>query len=360
MAGAKKVSMSEVAWAAGVSKMTVSRYLNNTGIVAETTREKLRRVITDLHYRPNAMARGLASNKTSILGLMVFDHLDMDSSFFLPIFFGVEHEARFSGYDLLLFTNPRGGRESRCLGMVDGLILLGSTLGNDPIENLEGWGIPYITIGRRKWRKVIPWCCAVNYVDGFRKVTEYLIDLGHRRIAFWGGSKGFSVDVEKHLGYLQALEGAGLVPGGGMDLYEEDIGQIRDCMDRYRPTAVIMEGGKVPLPLLLYAREKGLRIPGDLSLVYTRRDFIDVHTLYDLAGIHEMTLMTVPRQELGAEGFRLLKKLIDGETGVPRETLVEMEFIIGESSGPPPGGRRVAARKTGDGEVLCGKIKNQV
>ncbi|MDR0399986.1 MAG: substrate-binding domain-containing protein, partial [Treponema sp.] len=267
---------------------------------------------------------------------------------------------RLSGYDLLLFTNPRSGRESRCLGMVDGLILLGSALGNDPIEDMEGWGIPYVTIGRRNWRKIVPWCCAVNYVDGFREVTEYLLDQGHRRIAFWGGSRNFSVDVEKHRGYLQALEGAGLAPGEGMDLYEEDLGQIRDCLDRRRPTAVIMEGSKVPLPLLLCVREKGLRIPGDLSLVYTRGDFINVHALYDLAGIHEMTMITVPRRELGAAGFRMLKRLIGGESDVPRETLVNMEFIVGESSGPPPGGTRTPPRKTGDGEVLCEKNKDQV
>jgi DNA-binding LacI/PurR family transcriptional regulator len=123
-----------------------------------------------------------------------------------------------------------------------------------------------------------------------------------------------------------------------MNLYDEEIGQIRNCMDRYRPTAVIVEGTKVPLPLLLYAREAGFRIPRDLSLVYTRRDFIDVHTLYDLAGIHEMTMVTVPRRELGAADFRMLKKLIEGETAVTRETMVEMEFIIGESSGPPATG----------------------
>jgi DNA-binding LacI/PurR family transcriptional regulator len=121
-----------------------------------------------------------------------------------------------------------------------------------------------------------------------------------------------------------------------------------------------MEGAKVPLPLLLYVRERGLRIPGDLSLIYTRGDFIDVHTLYDLAGIHEMTMITVPRRELGVAGFGVLKKLIDGEGDIPRETLVEMEFIIGESSGPPPGGMRAAVRKTGGKEVLCEKIKNQV
>jgi LacI family transcriptional regulator len=358
MAGSGKISMGEVARVAGVSKMTVSRYLNNTGIVAKATREKLRQVINELHYRPNAMAQGLASNRTSILGLMIFEHMDMDFNFFQPIFFGVEHEARLSGYDLLLFTNPRSGRESRCLGMVDGLILLGSTMESDPIENLESLGIPYVTIGRRKWRKVIPWCCAVNYVEGFRETTEYLIDQGHRKIAFWGGSKGFSVDEEKHQGYLRAMEEAGLALHEDMNLYDEDIGQIRDCMDQYRPTAVIMEGAKVPLPLLLYARETGLHISRDLSLIYTRRDFIDAHTLYDLAGIHEMTMVTVPRRELGAAGFRTLKKLIEGETNIPRETLVEMEFIIGESSGPPVIGMP-AIRQAGSEEVLCKEIKSQ-
>jgi LacI family transcriptional regulator len=352
MPGSGKVSMGEVARVAGVSKMTVSRYLNNTGVVAEATREKLRRVISELHYRPNAMAQGLASNRTFIVGLMIFEHMDIDFNFFQPIFFGVEYEARLSGYDLLLFTNPRSGRENRCLGMVDGLMLLGSSMGSDPIANLESWGIPYMAIGRRNWHKVVPWCCAVNYIDGFRETTEYLIDQGHRRIAFWGGSKGFSVDQEKHLGYLRAMENAGLTPREGMNLYDEDIEQIRDCMDRYRPTAVIMEGTKVPLPLLLYARETGLRIPRDLSLIYTRRDFIDVHTLYDLAGIHEMTMVTVPRRELGAAGFRMLKKLIEGETDIPREMLVDMEFIIGESSGPSVDGKP-AVRKTGCGEVLC-------
>jgi DNA-binding LacI/PurR family transcriptional regulator len=335
MAQGRKANIGEVARAAGVSKMTVSRMLNNTGIVAASTRERVRRVIDELQYRPNPMARGLASNKTYILGLMIFDQ-ELDDNFFQLIFFGVEQAARLSGYDVLLFSNPgeTEDNENRCLGLVDGVICFGSVIHNEALENLESRGIPYVVIGRREWRSVKPRCCVVDYINGFCHAANYLLGLGHRNIAFWGGCKNFSVDREKHGGYLKAMENAGIPVSQGMDLYEEDIDQVRETLEKYRPTALIMEGTKIPLLLLLAVREMGIRIPEDLSLIYTRRDFIDIHSLYDLVGIHELTMVTVPRRDLGAAGFRLLKRIIEGEDNVPSEITVETEFVAGESCAP--------------------------
>ncbi|MDR1972868.1 MAG: LacI family transcriptional regulator [Treponema sp.] len=362
MAGGKKFNISEVAQAAGVSKMTVSRMLNNTGIVAAATREKVQRVIDRYHYQPNPIARGLASRRTFVLGLMIFEHMDMDYHFFQLIFFGVEQEARLLGYDMLLFSNPRkaGGRENRCLGLVDGVICFGTNIDNKAVEYLEDRGIPHVVIGRRLWLKANPRSCVVDYFNGFREAVNYLLKLGHRRIAFWGGCRDFSVDLEKHQGYRQALCEAGIPGEEGMDLYDEEAARIRNCIERYRPTALIMEGTRVPLPLLINAREMGLRIPEDLSVIYTRRDFIDIHSLYDLAGIHELTMISVPRRELGAAGFRLLNRIIEGEENVPGEVTIGMEFILGESCAPP-GKAPESGRKNGCGkEDTCEKIKNQI
>jgi LacI family transcriptional regulator len=350
----RKVNIAEVARIAGVSKMTVSRIMNNTGQVAAATRLRIQQLIDELHYQPSPFAKGLASQTSRILGLMIFDKLDF--GFFEPMFRGVEHEVRVKGYDLLILSHPemREGRINSCLGMVAGVLCFGFDFDNDTIENIESQGIPYVLIGKREWRNAAPWYCTADYLNGFRRITHYLMDMGHKRIALMGISPDFAPDKEKHEGFKKALAEAG--NRNGFVLNNSDVERIREVLENFRPTAVIMDGTIAPLPLLLCIREMGLRVPRDISLVYTRRDFIDIHTLYDFTGIHELTLMNIPRHKLGAEAVTLLQRLIAGEKNIPKEQSVKMEFVAGESCAPPRRARtKVPRREKMIKEELCAK-----
>ena len=236
----KKVNITEVAAVAGVSAMTVSRLLNDSGKVAPATRVKVQKVIDDLNYIPNPIAQGLVTSRTKIIGLMIFD--DVDSFFFQQMLIGFQYAVNKHGYNLLIFSkdNEKGSPDNRYLSMVDGILCMGSHMDNKTIELIEDKGIPYAVIGRRNWRKADPWFSAVDYVNGFKKVTRYLIELGHRNIALWGGVKDFEPDVDKITGYQQALIEAGLSYNPEITLYLDETEKIPMILEKYRPTSIIV------------------------------------------------------------------------------------------------------------------------
>jgi LacI family transcriptional regulator len=337
----RKVNINEVARAAGVSKMTVSRMLNHTSKVAPATRIKLQRVIDELQYRPNPMARGLATNTSRIIGLMMFT--DVEAFYLHQILLGVEKAARALDYDLLVFAKPEeGGSLGDRIDLVDGVLCFGNPYGADILEKLERDGVPFVVTGRRNWRRLRPWQVIPDYLTGFRKAALYLADLGHREIAMIGGTAGFEPDEDKYAGFKQGLAERGLPYNPAAAVYENEAGKIKDVLDAYRPTAIIAESVGIQLALFLAAKELALRIPGDLSVITTGREH-DVHTLYSLAGIHELTSVIMPWEELGKLGLEALIQLIAGGKDVPKEQIVPLGFIEGESCAPPrreEGGRK--------------------
>jgi LacI family transcriptional regulator/LacI family repressor for deo operon, udp, cdd, tsx, nupC, and nupG len=331
----RKTNITEVARAAGVSKMTVSRMMNQAGKVAPATRLKIQEVIDKLQYRPSSIARGLATNKTRIIGLMMFSN---DDSFYLyRILQGVEQKAKVQGYDLLLFARPEKNKalDTRGLGLVEGVLCFGTPYDNHTLEKLARDNIPFVVLGRRKWRRIKPWQVCPDYITGFRNAVLYLTGLGHRKIAMIGGVAGFEPDMEKHEGFRQGLAEAGIPHSPEMDLYDHEVYRIKEILQTCRPTAVIVENVNTQLGLFLAAKELALRIPGDMSIISTGREF-EMYSLCSLAGIHEFTSIGVPWQELGKLGLELVIRLINGEKDVPREHSIPLLFSTGESCVPPP------------------------
>jgi DNA-binding LacI/PurR family transcriptional regulator len=337
----RKVNINEVARAAGVSKMTVSRMLNHTSKVAPATRIKLQRIIDEFQYRPNPMARGLATNKSRIIGLMMFT--DVEAFYLHQILLGVEKAARSLDYDLLVFAKPEeGGSLGDRIGLVDGVLCFGNPYGIDVLEKLERDGTPFVVIGKRNWRRIRPWQVSPDYITRFRDAALYLADLGHREIAMIGGTADFEPDEDKYTGFKRGLAERGIPYNPASTVYENETGKIKDVLGAYRPTAIIAEGMSTQLALFLAAKELALSIPGDLSVITTGREH-DVHTLYSLTGIHELTSVIIPWQELGKLGLEALIQLITGGKDVPMEQLVPLGFSEGESCTPPrrgEGGRK--------------------
>jgi LacI family transcriptional regulator len=337
----KKVNIGEVSRAAGVSKMTVSRTLNHACKVAPATRIKVQRIIDELQYRPNPMARGLATNKSRIIGLMMFT--DIDTFYVHQILLGIEKAARILDYDLLVFAKSEEGKTlGDRIGLVDGVLCFGHPYGNDILEKLAREGIPFVVIGRRNWRRLRPWQVIPDYKTGFRNAARYLADLGHREIAMMGGAFGFEPDEDKYTGFMQGLAEKGIPYNPASTVYSKEADKIKGVIEKYRPTAIVAENAGTQLALFLAAKELALRIPGDLSVISTGWEH-DVHTLYRLAGIHELTSMIMPWEELGKAGLETLIQLITGEKNVPKKRIVPLSFIEGESCAPPrreEGGRK--------------------
>ena len=330
-----RATISDVAREAGVSKMTVSRVLNHADTVAPDTLARVQAVIDRMHFRPNAIARGLATRRTNIIGLLVYDQHEA-FSFFSQMVLSAQAEAKKRGVDLLIFSLSEEQRHlsSQRLDLVDGMLCLGEVFNHAALELLERRKVPYVVIGKRNWRNIDPWYCCPDYVDGYRSVTEHLLQMGHRRIAMMGGYADFEADIEKYVGYRQALEAAGLPCDPALVVYEEQHERVEAILASRRATAVIVEGYTILMMVLLAARAHGLGIPQDLSVVSSQVD-PDAATIYRLTGIHEMTRVHVPVRELGMFGLGLLMRRIEGEEGIPKANVLPEIFVLGESCAPP-------------------------
>jgi DNA-binding LacI/PurR family transcriptional regulator len=332
--GRRRVNISEVAKAAGVSKMTVSRMFNDAAKVAPATRAKVQKIIDKLQYQPNLIARGLVTNRTGIIGFLAFEELE--SVFFHEILWGVQYAAGLSEYNLLIFSKPNGKKvlNNRHLSLMDGVLCMGTYMDEDTFETFERDNIPYLVIGRRNWRKVDPWYYGVDYVNGFYDATRYLMNMGHRRIVMIGGVRNYEPDADKYAGVRKALIEADLPFYPETVVYEDKINTLREMMETYKPTAVIVGGIKMLFAFLICAKDMKLSIPKQLSIISTSRD-IDVHTLYNLTGIYDLTLAEVPRRELGIKGLQSLVKIIKGEEGIPKAQRIPIKFTEGGSCAPP-------------------------
>jgi DNA-binding LacI/PurR family transcriptional regulator len=331
----KKVNIAKVAEAAGVSKMTVSRMLNDTDRVAPATQAKLQRIIDELDYQPNPFAQGLMTNTSKIIALMIFDSGMPD--FFLQMLSGIQYESKVEGYNLLIISNPERHSQSdmRHLRIVDGVLcLLGSQNDISIIEQLDKDNIPYSVIGRRNWKTIDPWFCATDYVKGYREITRHLLDLGHKNVVFIGGSLNYEPDTDKCKGFQQALYEAKIPYNPELRIFHHELERIPSVFKQYRPTAALVEGREANLTLLLYAKNSGISIPERLSVISSMTD-LDAYTLYSLTGLHKLTSVMIPLRELGIAGVKFLIKLMNGDRGVPRELLLPVQFIKGESCGPP-------------------------
>jgi LacI family transcriptional regulator len=330
----KKVNITEVARAAGVSTMTVSRMLNHASKVAPSTRTRVQRVIDELEYHPNPIARGLVTSRTRIIGLLVFDELE--SKFFQQMLLGVQFAANTNDYNLLIFSKTQGKNilDKRYLGLAEGVVCMGMFMDNETVEMLEAYSIPYVVVGRRNWKKADPWFLATDYETGFQNVTRYLLNLGHRNIAMMGGLSHYEPDDDKYAGYKKALKDAGITCNPKMTVYENELDRLRGVLEEFRPTAVIVEGEKLLLALLLCARDMGISIPKQLSIISTVNE-LDIHTLQSLTGIHELTRAVVPRRDLGISATDLLFRLIEGERDIPKDRWLDVIFTEGESCAPP-------------------------
>jgi LacI family transcriptional regulator len=333
----RKVNITEVARVAGVSTMTVSRMLNHASKVAPSTRTRVQRVIDELEYHPNPIARGLVTSRTRIIGLLMFDELE--SRFFQQMLLGVQFAVNTNDYNLLIFSKTPGENalDKRYLGLADGVVCMGALMDNETVEMLEAYNIPHVVVGRRNWKKADPWFLATDYETGFQNVTRYLLNLGHRNIAMMGGLSHYEPDDDKYAGYKKALNEAGITCTPEMIVYDHEPDRLRGVLEKFQPTAVIVEGEKLLLSLLLCARDMGLSIPKQLSIIGTRND-LDIHTLYSLAGIHELTRAMVPRRDLGISATDLLFRIIKGERDIPKDHWLDVIFTEGESCAPPPAG----------------------
>lgn len=318
--------------------MTVSRVINNTGRISDATRAKVKKVMEELNYIPNSMARSLVKQETKMLSLLI---TDITNPFYTTLARGAEDTAKRNGYKLLFGNSDEDyAKERDYVDMVlstrvDGVLFApAGDQSADNLRKLQRHNIPFVLLDRE-----VPGIEADHVLgdsrEGARRLMEHLIASGHTRIALINGRQDVSTARHRHNGYVEALKlkdipfDPSLVHEVGYNVVE-DAG-IVDALfaGPNPPTAVFAANNFLALAVIRSLRTKGVRVPEDLSVVC----FDDFGSAIVLDPF--LTVAQQPAYQFGSIGMQMLIERIQGTAeAAPRMIILPPELIIRQSSAP--------------------------
>ncbi len=338
------VTLRDIAEKLGLSITTVSRALGGYDDVAEETRRLIVRTAEEMGYRPNVMARRLQKQRTDTLGFVVpTSGPRFSDPFFSELLAGIGNEAASHDFDLLVSTRPPDTPEEaqayeRLIleRRVDGLVLTRTRVNDARIAYLLDQGFPFAAFGRTQVEGTYAWVDEDGELGVFN-ATRYLVELGHRAIAIILPPANLMFTVHRRAGFYRAMEAHGLAVEPAWeesgDLTERGgyAAASRLLAGPRRPTAIVAGNDLMAIGAMRAAREHGLNVGQDVSLV----GFDDI-TLAE----HAHPPLTTIRQPIYEIGRRVCRMLIEILSGVPLEqagcqVLFEPELVIRDSSGPP-------------------------
>jgi len=271
-----RVSIKDIAKAAGVSHSTVSRALSDSPLVSDETKARIQRLAKEMGYSPDSLARSLVTRQTRTVGVVVTTIAD---PFIAEVVQGIEATAQDHGYTVILCSSGEAPEreiaavETLRSKRVDGVIVTSSRIGALYLEHLERIGVPIVLINNlNEDSGRYTFTVTVDNRHGGHLATRHLIDLGHRRIAYVTAPADHSSDLDRLTGYQQALSEAGLepdpaliIPGNGRADGGERALEILRALDT-PPAAVFCYNDMTAVGLMTAARGAGLSVPQDLAV----------------------------------------------------------------------------------------------
>ncbi|WP_096085534.1 LacI family DNA-binding transcriptional regulator [Agaribacterium haliotis] len=332
------VSIKEVARVAGVSIATVSRYINNPDLVKDATRKRVQAAIEQTEYSPNTLARNFRLGKSGIVVVVV---PEIGDPFFDAVMQGINEVAKEQHYNILI-------RETRSESIsaeeynqmifskqADGIILLASSCPFNP--------------GTQKTQQPIIVCCEsvnpelssypsvrIDNSAAAHEATSYLIQQGHKRIAFISGDQNSLLTVDRERGYRQAMQDAGLtiekqwLVEGKMDLDGARSATRQLLALQKRPSAIFCANDQMAMAAMHEIKQAKLRIPEDISVM----GFDDIR----YAEIVDPPLSTIaqPGAAIGKQSMLRLCQAIAGNNIGSDAEIVAHKLLIRHSTGPAP------------------------
>ncbi|MEZ4706103.1 MAG: LacI family DNA-binding transcriptional regulator [Caldilineaceae bacterium] len=328
-------TIQDVATRAGVAPITVSRVLNHSGYVSEATRQRVEAAAAELDYVPNLLARGLRSNRTNTLALVL---TDITNPFWTTVARGVEDAARARGFSVILCnTDENEAKQAQYVDVLirkrmDGFLLAPARSTPDPIHKIQKQAnAPVVVLDRRIAGAEVDLVCGDSY-GGSYALTRYLLDLGHRHIGVLSGPQTVSTAAERVAGHKAALQEAGLDVYSNLIQYGEYTVESGYCMMQQvldaapYPTAIFATNNFIAIGALQQLREAGLRVPADISLV----GFDDLPMSWNTEPF--LTVAVQPAYEIGQQAANLLiDRISQQDTSEPREFILPTELVIRQS-----------------------------
>ena len=310
------ITIYDVAREANVSMATVSRVVNGNPNVKPATRKKVLDVIDRLEYRPNAVARGLASKKTTTVGVII---PDISNIFYAELARGIEDIATMYSYNILLSnSDQREDKELQLLEtmygkQVDGIVFMSEHVSNELLTMMQRSPVPIVLAGTIDASGTMP-SVNIDYHHAAYEAVNRLLQNGHKRIAYVSGLLSSTINrAYKFTGYEKALEDAGLelveeFVVESEATYEEGLAafsKLNSMGDA--PTAFFAGNDELALGLIHGAQDAGLNVPADIEVISFENS--------KLARMvrPELTSVVLPLYDIGAVSMRLLTKYMNKE-----------------------------------------------
>ncbi|OCL25739.1 LacI family transcriptional regulator [Orenia metallireducens] len=325
-----KVTIYDVAKVAGVGVGTVSRVLNASDNVSDKTRQKVLKVMEELNYRPNAMARGLALQKTNSIGIMVPNFV---GHFFVEVLQGVQKALDFHNMDLVLFKVDKKYKEKYIESVidaqrVDGVLGITLDMTEEEVAKFQDAKLPLVLVD--DFREEVS-SIAVDDIAGSKKAIEYLLDLGHRKIAFLDGPLGSIHGFKRLKGVELAFKEAGLkfdhnlLKTGDFNM-ESGYNLMKEILELNSdeiPTAIFAASDNQAIGALKAIEDAGLKVPEDFALI----GYDDI----ELAKYLNLTTISQPMTKMGKMGIDILIGEISSDKKELTHRVIEPELVIRKS-----------------------------
>lgn len=333
-------TIKDIARQAGVSHTTVSRALHNSPLISKETIDRIQSIATELGYHPSFTARSLKTNRSQALGVIVSHIAD---PFFSEILQGIDDVAQANGYSLFIAAAQNDSQresaivQSMCDHSVDGVILCSPHLPLEQSQQLQSFNIPIVAINNQS-EEDYPYSIYHDDIDGGHQACDYLVNLGHRRIAYLGDASSGRTTHERFIGFKQVMAKHKLT------IPEHYVYQVLgnsfphgSAAAQYfinlpvTPTAIICYNDILAIGLMKGLNQSGVQVPRDISLTgFDNIQFSDFTS-------PPLTTIDQPKRFLGAEAARMMLDQLNSTCSDEESMVKRLKglLLIRQSTAPP-------------------------
>jgi len=326
------VTIRDVAAKCGVSVATVSRVINNSDLVTDETKRKVKAAIEELGFIPNTNARGLSTRRTNTIGVIV---PNISNPFFGELIEGAEQAASEKGYSIIILNSAYDTEKTFKDIMVlksrdvDGIILSSADVDEKVLDYLYDTNTSFVLMGPVQYKHPINYV-SVDNLEGVRMAVDHLIKLGHRRIAYVTGSYDNYLNQQRYEGYKKALSSKGIPIK--RELYfdkdaAESVQKILKMPEEERPTAIFAFNDHIALTYMEALERNGIQVPEDMAIVGF--DNIKMASYYSI----ELTTVDNRQIEFGRQAVEILLDIINGYKPKTQQIINKPQLIVRKSCG---------------------------